>query len=606
MLHACCSTWDEIRRRFVKLLADELRNHECDDSHYTCESYPEWAPIVSTAFDPMPGHMPRKPFLGSPAWTRNLNFLCSLGLSHVADVLENVIPPSTCEKVAGNALKKLAVIAKASSARVPEANWLVDINRWRGHMIPLSGSELFSAAAKWLCTPHEQLLDYSLNWLIVNYATGAQWFENVFAPEPFPAHFVQYAEVFWTARPWGTTGASDKYNIVAAERNGKPLLATKTKNNLALYTDTNALLSRTVAPHREVILVGPKFDEYGKARHILRGDDVTYLQHSYADGILYANLSLGVDSRRSPITSSPNDWRLVLRQIGAGVDKRYLNVLFDHSGFDEHQSVFLVRSFLLYLLEVARRKYVPSADPLLFEAKVSATLSSAIEVPGGVFVGRHVGGLPSGWRWTALMDTVLNVACTMSAWQIIAPTVRLHNAVMLGDDSLVQVSRQFTPSALHVAAFLTHLGYELNPTKNYMSYECGDFLGYSFYGANRIFGAPSRLMTSLTCRHNTRENPGGAYTVALARIWLWALFKKRAQRSGMSLPPMDRWIRRDVYGATRLDADSLMAALETPKSKGGVGIMGIAKFLGFHPTTQVRCKQLTEAEFQSGVARLKH
>nr|WNK88912.1 RNA-dependent RNA polymerase [Molussus totiviridae 1] len=265
MLHACCSTWDEIRRRFVRLLSDELRNHECDESHYTCESYPEWAPIVSTAFDPMPGHAPRKPFLGSPAWTRNLNFLCSLGLSHVADVLENVIPPSTCEKVAGNALKKLAVIAKASSARVPEANWLVDINRWRGHMIPLSGSELFSAAAKWLCTPHEQLLDYSLNWLIVNYATGAQWFENVFAPEPYPAHFVQYAEVFWTARPWGTTGASDKYNIVAAERNGKPLLATKTKNNLALYTDTNTLLSRTVAPHREVILVGPKFDEYGKA-----------------------------------------------------------------------------------------------------------------------------------------------------------------------------------------------------------------------------------------------------------------------------------------------------------------------------------------------------
>lgn len=600
MLENAVPSFSALRDRWFGILREELQSH--DDSHpsITCGQYAEWAPKSSTAFTPL-GPPVRKPFLLSPAWARNLNLVDSMGLKNVSALFDG-LSPDLCEKCVGNALKRLAVIAKASSADVLEASWLVDINRWRGHMPPLSGKQLFDAASKWLCTPHEQVDQFAFPWLVLNFSRGASWLASVFRQDT--PDLTYYVDHFWSARPWGTTGASDRHNIVIAFESGKPVLADKTKNMIALYSTTKQLVDKLLAPHRETILVGPKFNEYGKSRHILRGDDTTYLAHSLADGILFSAIRVGPNARMTPLTSSPNDWRLVMRLIGKGVDQRYLNVLFDHSGFDEHQSVFLVRSFLTLLLESARNRNVPQTQSYLYYARYNATLSSRIEVPGGLFVGRHVGGLPSGWRWTALLDTILNIACTMSAWRLVAPIAHHHIAVMLGDDSLVQVDAASTPDALSVASMLTKLGYDLNPTKNYMSRKCGDFLGYSFYGSNRIFGAPSRLMVSITCRHNTREPTGGQLAVAFSRLWLWALFRKRAERSGITIPvEFPTWVVRDCMGASGLDGYSSLRCMDTPKSLGGVGIVGVARYLGVAPMpTSVH--RVADAEFDSERVRI--
>nr|WNK88913.1 RNA-dependent RNA polymerase [Molussus totiviridae 1] len=599
MSRRAATTWSDLQASIRSLAADVIARHRCAGCELAGQSV-EWASRVSRAFDPNPQSPPLPPFASCPSWTRNMNMLDLVGMSHVKEFLLTLWSPKVCTEVVTTTLKMMSIVAKASAPHVPEASWLVDLARWRGHLAPLSGEELRVAALKWLCVPHEQVGRYSLAWVVLNFAIGTAWAGAVFGT-PLAAPYSALSENFWSARPWGTTGASDKYNIYVATGE-RAVRAPKTKNMLALYSTTSELQKMCYAGTREVILVGPKFDEYGKARHILRGDDPTYLLHSYADQVLFQTLNVGEESRRCPITSSANDWRLVLRAVGKNVDARLLNVQFDHSGFDEHQSVFLVRAFLLYLVSMAWTKSgSESGDSMFVAAYMSATQSSLIKHPSGEIIGRHLGGLPSGWRWTALLDTMLNLSCTLGAWNLHIRNFKPHLALMLGDDSLVQVTPALMDTAFRVAGSLDYLGYELNPYKNYLSCEVADFLGYSFFGADAIYGAPSRLQVSITCRHNQRADPGGQYNVALARIWLWAMFLKRAVRFGGRIPDLKAHIIRDVAGASGLDAFAVVASLETPRSEGGVGMFGVANFLKFpRPTRHLRAITLVEQEFEKG------
>ncbi|QJD26160.1 polymerase [Schistocephalus solidus toti-like virus 3] len=570
-----CHSWRGLVSEAKALRKRVARQHKHDETCEMAGDVEEWAASSSVAYTP-PSVRPAPPFLACPSWARFIAFLKEMGQCRPANLITSLCSPSHCVKEVTEFLKLLSVYAKASAASVPEASWLVDLHRARGHLQPLTGSALEQAAEKWLCTPHEHTPALSYDWTLVCYVRGMDWLQNTFSGRS-ALQMNEFNDRFWNSRPWGTAGASDRYPYkIGVDSSGRMIKAPKTKNMLALYTSRGELDAKIFLPRPEIIVVGPKYDEFGKARHILRGDDATYLRHSYLDDVLYSKLTPCLESRRSPVTSSPNDWRQTLRYAGRGVDERSLNVLFDHSGFDEHQSIALVRSFMLGVISHAAQNVSDSpCQAVAAAAYASAVMPAVISSPTNPNIGAHLGGLPSGWRWTALLDTILNLSLTMSAWEVVQPGFSPRLALFMGDDSLVQVNPQHFGASMRVAGLINMLGYELSTLKNYASTETADFLGFTIMGERRITGAPSRMAVSITSRHNVPESPGSRLDVAFARIWTWCVFAIRSNRLG-SVRPEWSMVVRDIWRATRLDALDVLSVMETSRSEGGLGIKDLS------------------------------
>ncbi|QJD26156.1 polymerase [Schistocephalus solidus toti-like virus 1] len=578
-----CHTWEGFKKRGEQLKRRIHRKHLATDHSSACcssGSSVEWAEKSSTAYVP-PGARSAPPFLLCATWGRYVALLRQMGMQHVADWLTTTCRSTDCLKETTEFLKLLSVYAKASAPDVLEASWLVDLHRARGHVDPLSGDDLVAAAEHWLCSPHEHTPSVSFYWSCLCYVKGLDWLQSTFGARS-QLNIEEYEHNFWEARPWGTSGASDRYDVKIGVQDGRVVKAPKTKNMLALYTTRSQLEAKVFCPRREIIMVGPKTDEFGKARHILRGDDATYLRHSYLDDILYSKLTPGEESRRSPVTCSPNDWRHSLRYAGRGVDDRKLNILFDHSGFDEHQSIVLVRGFLLAVIEMAARHLPLSVRRMADTAHASAILPALVGCPSKPHIGDHLGGLPSGWRWTALLDTVLNYSLTMTAWDVVLPGAVPRAALFMGDDSLVQVDRCHFGSSTRVAALINSLGYELSTLKNYASTVTADFLGYTLLGERNITGAPSRIAISIISRHNVPNSQQSKLDLAFTRVWTWMLFSKRATRIG-GPPPTWAMLTRDIDRATGLSATSVVSVMQTPRHLGGLGMNGITPLFSDAP-----------------------
>jgi hypothetical protein len=79
-------------------------------------------------------------------------------------------------------------------------------------------------------------------------------------------------------------------------------------------------------------------------------------------------------------------------------------------------------------------------------------------------------GLPSGWRWTALLDTILNISSFRVAKKIVEEilheTVELKGHCSQGD--IIFCCRDYEQIRMLISVYV-QLGYEMHPQKTYIS-----------------------------------------------------------------------------------------------------------------------------------------
>jgi hypothetical protein len=189
---------------------------------------------------------------------------------------------------------------------------------------------------------------------------------------------------------------------------------------------------------------------------------------------------------------------------------------------------------------------------------------------GVVMVGKHIlkylNGVLSGWRWTALIDTLVNsgelnaVSDYVKEQLDIEPKVGLD--VEQGDD--IRLLTINYSAAVMIWYAYTKAKFNVNPSKFFISDKVDEFLrqvtdGYS------IHGYPARACTALVWRNPvSRELLNGEERIREACGSWNQFFNRQKFRS-------DKIMVRDLAGANKISQDQVQSLLDSPACVGGLG-----------------------------------
>lgn len=246
-----------------------------------------------------------------------------------------------------------------------------------------------------------------------------------------------------------------------------------------------------------------------------------------------------------------------------------LKVPLDQSSFDNNQS----KSTILAVLSAMGDTCLVSESIPKDYARVWRAMWSSMTttVPLVEMNGEHrrwENGVPSGWRWTALLDTILNIVSFRIARRYCREYydigVPVGDATMQGDDVIFTTNSVGSVEAL-VAMYQT-LGYKVHPHKTYISRERGEFLRRS-YETDGITGYTPRTLLALRFRNPIVPMPISPAERLYSRLALWSLARQRGGEAGVCA---DLYIEDAVQAG--IEASMASAFALTPATYGGAGL----------------------------------
>lgn len=177
-------------------------------------------------------------------------------------------------------------------------------------------------------------------------------------------------------------------------------------------------------------------------------------------------------------------------------------------------------------------------------------------------------GMPSGWRWTALLDTMLNICSFLVIVDLAeeekGSRVVYDNLIAQGDDILFTTTNY--SDAVRIIEWYSYIGYDVHPEKTYISRARAEFLRKS-YESNIITGYRARSMLSILYR-NPIKVPELVKPMRLyARISVWSLLIQR----GADADKVGTLMLEDARQAG-VDRDKALGFMLLPAAYGGAGI----------------------------------
>lgn len=130
------------------------------------------------------------------------------------------------------------------------------------------------------------------------------------------------------------------------------------------------------------------------------------------------------------------------------------------------------------------------------------------DVIAGQFRGEWDNGLPSRWRWTAVLDTIINISSFKVIRRIaearIGRTLYISDLYAQGDD--VILSTKTIDGAKYIMGTYEKLGYEVHPLKTFISRNRAEFLRRS-YEPHGVTGYIARSTVGIRFRNPAQEEP---------------------------------------------------------------------------------------------------
>ena len=281
----------------------------------------------------------------------------------------------------------------------------------------------------------------------------------------------------------------------------------KTRGNKYAYlaqTKPRDVLGDLVSTRPPVDRIFIKPDENQlKKRWIIAGDVSVYLKMEYlaAERVFRGLPSPLVRSGRLALEDAAERIRLV--------GERTASVPLDQTGFDHQITVEMV----LTAIRVMREFYTDARALEIFDLlleQLPKTVLSYKKRTGTVFERRWRNGLLSGWRWTGVLNTVINLAEFEVVRTQLGPWDKVVFYSAMGDDDDVFASDLAT--CVQIALLYRHnLGPEaLNLKKFFISRTTSEYLR-KITAPGRTVGYPARLLNSILWRKPQSEpqNNGG-------------------------------------------------------------------------------------------------
>jgi hypothetical protein len=241
----------------------------------------------------------------------------------------------------------------------------------------------------------------------------------------------------------------------------------------------------------------------------------------------------------------------------------------DQSQFDHH----VTRRLLRILYDVWRKWLVANAtdESLLeeFDEAWARILDEEATLNLGTLLILISNGVLSGWRWTAFIDTAVNVGILVGANSAVRrmggyPPV-MHMCAQGDDDWVVSPT---WGSAVSIGAMIGEQGFDVNPSKTFISDKRDEYLRQVADG-DVTAGYFARAINGILWRNPVSRDPPAGAVRASEQVSSWNTMIGR----GGDVVACLRSMRRDVVGAngiTNAQFDSLIA---TPVCMGGLGFL---------------------------------
>lgn len=314
-----------------------------------------------------------------------------------------------------------------------------------------------------------------------------------------------------------------------------------------------------------------KLDEPAKTRVVQSYDVFSYLRCSYLDAMIgdYNGsevwTTLGMNSsQRAELSASIFG---LLQQPGTSA------VSIDQSAFDEAQSKDAVAFVLSELFDAAASSLPPAvaaevralgkAEAASFAQAKVWDKSSGVPVP--LFPWKQ--GVPSGHKFTGLIDSILNRAETL--WAAEQLGVVVHKGIWQGDDCGLIIQGSSTPDVW--ASTLARKGLTANPLKTGCSPSRLEFL-HEVLGPEGVWALPARAFRTVIWR--PPDMGSSSFTPRHEQVSaLWDTMLK-CQRRGMSMLPCIRRSFDALFpkGTPRPPSTMRDEWICTPRVFGGFGL----------------------------------
>ncbi len=315
--------------------------------------------------------------------------------------------------------------------------------------------------------------------------------------------------------------------------------------------------------------------ETGKVRAVVNSDDLTYIRMSYISSWLESALS-GLTSS-TLFMSNAQSFEFWSEVAAETENSTTWKLPLDQSHFDWQQNVRMISLFfsLLRDLITANAPRAVQSDLLQCLSLVEDALlkiPSSVEFSDGTSIPYEKGVL-SGWRWTALIDTVMNAGELYAARRLLS-RMGFEDAVISfnaqGDDDRVVIGNAGYATALPQAYSL--MNFEVNPSKFFLATDRDEYLRRVASGGS-VSGYPARAVTAIMQRNPISRDPPAGKLRLREQVTSWSTLASRCAFT----PQLAEHMLADLAGGNSLSKATVDSLLRTPASLGG---------LGFYPAAQ--------------------
>ena len=313
-----------------------------------------------------------------------------------------------------------------------------------------------------------------------------------------------------------------------------------------------------------------KADEPVKTRVIQAYDTNSYLRCSYADYMLgrYNDSTVWTTMGLSLKDRAHTRLELELAQRAGG----YSAVSLDQTAFDTSQKksavTYVLQSLWDHVIRGARSHLQPELR-LLRDAELYSFEHAHVWARSGAserLVSPWLSGIPSGHKWTGLMNSILNRAESLYVAQYLGADV--YRGLWQGDDGVLLVRNSISAEAW--AEGYATLGLGVNTAKTWVSRSRFEFL-HEFHGPEGAWAMPARAAKSLLWRKP--DTGGSGFTPRhLQKQELWSNYL-RASRRGLRVYALAlKSITADFAASGHHHPhDAAKEYMNTPAALGGGG-----------------------------------
>lgn len=326
---------------------------------------------------------------------------------------------------------------------------------------------------------------------------------------------------------------------------------------------TAAYLSRSKSFFQKMIFTKQRYKatiimkkETGKVRPVINADDASYLQMSFVSSWLEPFLQGNRNSTLWMSTKQVLDMKInTVMQLQAMRTALPL----DQSHFDHQPTMAMLQSTFSAIKAFAPRDDLKYVTGLIAESIAEGTI---VELPDGSKL-THKKGVLSGWRWTAMIDTIINIVTFRLATRLSGLTrplaVRLFNAQ--GDDDLIFVDNNV--DAELIAASYQAMNFEVNTKKFFISKRYQEYLRI-VYDRDGSYGYPARSIVSLLINNPINPDPpaGTSRIRAAYSNWMIAINRRLSCYHEML---------EDISRGNGVSESFVEEWLHTPATLGGCG-----------------------------------